>query len=106
MNAKTVLCAFAFAALASAGYAAPTVVVDQKGMKFSVQTLTIKKGSTIRFTNSDPTVHNIFITGESGRVDGGLQSPGHALNVPFMKAGAYQVTCGIHPKMKLLVLVQ
>lgn len=98
--------AVSVAAFAGVAYAAATVTVDQKGLAFSTVRLTIAKGSVVRFTNSDATAHNILITGAGQRINGGLQQPGRAFAAPFLKPGAYQVTCGIHPKMKLSVVVK
>jgi plastocyanin len=39
-------------------------------------------------------------------VCGLLQQPGAEFKVPFVKPGTYQVSCGIHPKMKLSVTVK
>lgn len=91
---------------AGAGYAATVQTVDQKDLAFSVSTLVISRGTIVRFTNSDKTAHNILITGGGGRVNGGLQQSGVAFSAPFAKAGAYSVTCGIHPRMKLRVVVK
>jgi len=93
-------------AVATACYAAATQVVDQRGLAFSVGALSIAKGSVIQFTNSDDTAHNILIQGAGGTINGGLQQPGEAFRAPFMKAGVYQITCGIHPRMKLTVTVR
>jgi hypothetical protein len=45
-------------------------------------------------------------TGEGVSLNGGLQQPGAEFKVPFVKPGTYQVSCGIHPKMKLSVTVK
>jgi cytochrome c peroxidase len=55
------------------------------------------------FVNDDRTAHNITVTGEGLALNGGLQQPGAEFKVPFAKPGTYQVSCGIHPKMKLSV---
>ena len=96
------------AAFAVAGvcWAAASVTVDQKNIAFSLPSLTVKKGDTVVFTNSDQTSHNLLITGEGVTIDSGLQQPGVVFKAPFLKAGTYQVICGIHPKMKMSVVVQ
>lgn len=58
------------------------------------------------FVNQDKTAHNITVTGEGLNLNGGLQQPGGEFRVPFAKSGTYQVSCGIHPKMKLNVTVK
>jgi plastocyanin len=82
------------------------VTVTQKGLQFSVEELTVKKGQTVVFLNEDRTAHNITVSGDSLNLNGGLQQPGNEFKVPFTKAGVYQVSCGIHPKMKLSITVK
>jgi len=95
------------AALAMSGICwAATMAVDQKNIAFSVSRLVVKKGDIVTFTNSDPTSHNLLITGDGATVDSGLQKPGVAFEAPFMKSGTYRVTCAIHPKMTMTVVVQ
>ena len=94
-------------ALATAGVCwAAQVSVDQKDIAFSIGSLTVKKGDIVSFNNSDQTSHNLLITGEGVTINSGLQQPGVTFKAPFMKAGTYQVICGIHPKMKMTVVVQ
>jgi cytochrome c peroxidase len=92
-------------ALATAAWAA-TFTVDQKNLKFSVKELKIAKGDSIEFTNSDDTSHNITITGQGFTANSGLQAPGKPFKAPFAKAGVYKVSCGIHPNMRMTVIVE
>jgi plastocyanin len=82
------------------------VTVTQKGLQFSVEELTVKKGQMVVFVNDDRTAHNITVSGEGLNLNGGLQQPGAEFKVPFTKTGVYQVSCGIHPKMKLSITVK
>ena len=92
-------------ALATAAWAG-TLSVDQKNLKFSVRELTISKGDSVEFTNSDDTSHNITITGAGFTANSGLQKPGQPFKVPLVKAGVYKVSCGIHPNMRMTVTVE
>jgi cytochrome c peroxidase len=92
-------------ALAGAAWAA-AVTVDQKNLKFSVRELKISKGDSIEFTNSDDTSHNITISGQGLTLNSGLQAPGRPFKAPFAKAGVYKVSCGIHPNMRMTVVVE
>lgn len=85
---------------------AGTLSVDQKNLKFSVRELKIAKGDSIEFTNSDDTSHNITITGAGFTANSGLQAPGKPFKAPFVKAGVYKVSCGIHPNMRMTVTVE
>jgi plastocyanin len=86
----------------------PPVTVNQAGLKFSVKDLEVSKGQTVVFLNDDNTSHNITITGDGNgvSVNGGLQAPGGKSEMPFAKPGTYAVTCGIHPKMKMTIVVK
>ena len=68
--------------------------------------LAVTKGQSVIFKNDDRTAHNITVSGEGVNLNSGLQQPGVEFKVPFAKPGTYQVSCGIHPKMKLTVTVQ
>jgi plastocyanin len=99
-----VLCAGLF--LANSASAATTVTVDQKNLKFSIPMLKISKGDSVEFKNSDDTSHNITIKGDGFSANSGLQAPGQPFKAPMVKAGTYKVTCGIHPNMKMTIVVE
>jgi plastocyanin len=86
--------------------AAATHSVSQKGLRFGVEELTMKKGESVLFLNDDRTAHNITVSGEGVNVNGGLQQPGGEFRMPFAKSGTYAVSCAIHPKMKMAIIVQ
>ena len=106
VKAYVVLAAAGVLALAGAAWAATTVTVDQKNLKFSVRELKIFRGDSIEFTNSDDTQHNITITGAGFTANSGLQAPGKPFKAPFVKSGVYKVSCGIHPNMRMTVTVE
>lgn len=108
MKFKTI-CAFAAVfpiVISSVAWAAGIVTVDQRGLAFSVATLSVNKGDVVTFNNNDSTSHNIIVTGQGVRLNSGLQAPGVAFKAPFFKAGIYEVICGIHPRMKVAVTVR
>lgn len=82
---------------------AASLMVDQAGLAFSTASLAVKRGQAVTFRNSDRTAHNITVSGAGMNFNGGLQKPGEAVDVLFTKAGAFTVTCGIHPKMTMTV---
>jgi len=83
-----------------------TVVVDQKRLRFSLPSVTMKVGDHLRFTNSDDVNHNVLISLGGRRTNSGLQKPGEPFEVPMVREGTYQVTCGIHPRMRMVVVVE
>ena len=106
MKRVSFLCVAGAVALAATVRAAAPVTVSQSNLQFSVEELSVTKGQMVVFVNQDKTAHNITVTGEGLNLNGGLQQPGGEFRVPFAKTGTYQVSCGIHPKMKLSVTVK
>ena len=86
--------------------ASTTHVVDQSKLQFSVSELRIKKGDTVKFMNSDRPAHNILVTDGTKVLSSGLQQPGEPFEVPFTREGTFPVTCGIHPKMHMTIVVE
>ena len=96
----------ASAGLAGAAHAAETVV-DQQGLKFVPNSLTINAGDSIRFTNSDPFTHDVTVIGPDGSAsDKGLQHHGKDSVVVFPTAGKFSILCKMHPNMKATVVVK
>jgi plastocyanin len=92
--------------LAGAAHAAETVV-DQMGLKFVPDSVTINAGDTIRFTNSDPFTHDVTVISPDGSAsDKGLQHHGKENTVVFARAGKYSIVCKMHPNMKATVIVK
>jgi plastocyanin len=106
MKRVSFLCVAGAALLAATVRAAAPITVSQTNLQFSVEELSVAKGQMVVFVNQDKTAHNITVTGEGLSLNGGLQQPGGEFRVPFAKTGTYQVSCGIHPKMKLSVTVK
>ena len=92
--------------LVGVAWAGAKIVVQQKDLSFGQDTLTVKSGDVVQFDNLDSTSHNIIITGEGVTLNSGLQQPNVSFKAPMIKNGAYQVMCGIHPKMKMKINVQ
>ncbi len=106
MKRMNLVCLTAAVAITSLVRAAAPVTVTQKGLQFSVEALNLSKGQVVTFVNDDRTAHNITVSGEGLNLNGGLQQPGGDFKVPFAKPGTYQVSCGIHPKMKMTITVK
>ncbi|MGZ5934837.1 MAG: cupredoxin domain-containing protein [Rhizomicrobium sp.] len=101
---KRIAAALAICTVAGTCQAA-TVSVDQHNLSFDKADLTVNKGDIVAFNNGDNTSHNILISGDGLSLNGGLQQPGQTFSAPFIKSGTFQVTCAIHPKMKLTIHV-
>ncbi|HEY0265295.1 MAG TPA: hypothetical protein VGC16_01005 [Rhizomicrobium sp.] len=90
------------AALAAPGFADDAHTVIQKGRRFSVPEITIRRGDSLTFTNQDEFIHQIYA---EGLFDSEERSPGQNLDETFPRTGTFEVHCHIHPKMKLVVHV-
>src|SRR5690242_2400296 len=94
--------------------------VSMAGSDFSVTSVTIKAGQSVRFT--DPAgvgATHIVCLGNEGSCDSAAQGPqalegsGFTINagdppkdITFATAGTYKITCSVHPSMNLTVTVQ
>jgi plastocyanin len=94
--------AFALAgvALSPLVVAAETVEVAVLDYKYTPAQLTVKAGTTVRWTNREKrTTHSILFSGP-----GGFESerffPGESWQRVFDKPGSYPYSCGPHPEMK------
>lgn len=71
---------------------------------FSPKTITIKKGTTVVFTNQDSVSHTA--TADGGSFDTGLLAKGESGFVTFDKAGTFTYHCTPHPYMKATIVVE
>ena len=83
-------------ARSSAGDSAMTVHL--KGDAFQPDTVTVKVGETVTFTNDDQVAHNV-IAPDKG-IDSGDIRPGKSWQYTFTTAGTYDYLCTYHPGMK------
>ena len=99
---------FALGALTSVGLAAatPAITVIQKGRNFDPQSISVRAGDVVRFTNDDEFIHQIYVRTPGFSFDSNEQLPDNAIDIAFTKKGSFTVLCGIHPKMSLAVDVK
>ena len=82
-------------------------MVSQRGRAFLPGALTVHRGETVEIVNDDgDLMHHAYIDDPGFSFDSGDQEPGARADIAFTKAGTFDVLCGIHPKMKLVVTVQ
>jgi plastocyanin len=83
------------------------VIVSQRGRAFNPNFLSISKGDTVRIVNDDgDLLHHAYVESDTFNFDSGDQLPGSKTDVVFSVPGTFNVLCGIHPKMKLVVVVK
>jgi plastocyanin len=81
--------------------------VSQVGREFTPGHLDLQRGDTVEIVNDDADfTHHTYINSESLTFDSGDQAPGRSVDIRFSKPGAFEVLCGVHPKMRLTVTVQ
>ncbi len=72
------------------------VSVTIKDFSFSPGTLTIAKGTTVKWTNAGPSTHTVTsATFDSGNIN----APNGTFSHTFATAGTYAYHCSIHPNM-------
>ena len=92
--------------LVSAAGAAETVEVQIKDYKYTPAQLTVKVGTTVKWTNREKrTTHSILFTGPGG-FESERMFPDESWQRTFDKPGSYPYSCGPHPEMKGLVDVK
>jgi plastocyanin len=96
----------------------PSNEVDMGFSTFVQPSRTIKVGESIHFVNEQSGVTHVICLGREGNCDtsamgpqelsgqGLTIQPGQTQDVRFDAAGAYAITCPIHPKMNLSITVQ
>lgn len=81
------------------------VAVQIKNFAFSPPSLTVKAGSTVTWTNDDPspTIHTA--TADDGSFTTGNIEPGKSGSHTFNTPGTYAYHCAIHNYMKATITV-
>jgi plastocyanin len=79
--------------------------IAQKDKAFSETEVAIKVGDEIAFVNDDSITHNILSNSGGNTFNLGTQAPGTTASYTFKTAGEVEVSCAIHPRMKLKVTV-
>ncbi len=70
---------------------------------FSPDTLTVKVGTTVKWTNNDSTAHTV--TADDKSFDSGNLDPGKSFSFTFKQAGTFSYHCKIHPTMQAKIVV-
>jgi len=98
-------------AIAGKSFPAPSqsVLMDQKGLRFSPSVLVVQKGTTVDFQNDDSVQHNVFWPSISGnKKDGhnmGTWPKGEKRSFKFDTPGVVPLLCNVHPEMSGYIVV-
>lgn len=83
----------------------PRARMDQHNETFVPHVLAITQGTTVDFTNTDATYHNVFSLSKPKRFDLGRYARGQSQSVRFDRPGVVRVFCDIHSHMSAFILV-
>ena len=78
--------------------------VEIADFKYAPETVTVKAGTEVTWTNSDDATHTA--TADDSSFDTGDLDQGDAKSVTFDQAGRFTYYCRFHPFMKATVEVQ
>jgi plastocyanin len=81
-----------------------TVQVNMQGFAFDPQTVTIKVGDTVNWTNMDEAPHNATAVDKSWKTS--TFAKGESGSVTFATGGTFPYICTVHPNMTGTVIVQ
>ncbi|MEK7407543.1 MAG: DUF2012 domain-containing protein [Acidobacteriota bacterium] len=80
--------------------------IDQVKMVFIPHVLPVVLGTTVKFLNSDPVLHNVFTPSRAGnKFNLGTWPKGEAKSYTFDKVGDVRLLCNVHPEMEAFVVV-
>lgn len=80
------------------------VSVEIKDFAFGPKTITVKKGTTVTWTNQDSIKHNAAADDGSFKTE--LMAKGESQSITFDKVGIYNYHCTPHPNMKATIIVE
>lgn len=72
---------------------------------FSPRVLVVPVGSTVRFPNDDPILHNVFSVSRGNAFDVGVYGPGDGASHTFTVPGLVRVFCNVHHDMAAYIVV-
>lgn len=96
---------------------ADEIFIEQRDKKFHHEgkivltndVIHAKVGDVLHFINLDPFIHNIYSFSDALFFDSGAQKPqsqgGKEFIVTLKQAGEIEISCAIHPAMRLMIEV-
>jgi plastocyanin len=83
----------------------PATAVSIHNFTFNPQTVTVKAGTTVTWTNEDDIPHGIAATNNAFKRSPALDTDDH-YSFTFTTPGTYQYFCYLHPHMTGTIVVQ
>jgi plastocyanin len=66
----------------------------------------LKAGDTLQFKNDDTVTHHVYSLTKGQEFDLATAKPGTTAKRAFPKPGRVEIRCGLHPGMRLVVMVE
>jgi len=92
----------------SGSQASVTAVIDQKNFLFQPETVAIRQGDSVKFTNSDETTHNVQVSSDLASFNVNMPGGG-SYTKAFQRAGGIRqplhVGCVFHSAMRAWIFV-
>jgi plastocyanin len=82
-----------------------TVTIETRNKAFSPRVLAVPRGSTLRFPNRDPILHNVFSVSRGNAFDLGLLGHGPGAETSLEQPGLVRIYCNVHHGMVAYVMV-
>jgi amicyanin len=114
MMTRSVIAAAVFGAIVGSGLAGAILVaraqtsssaVAMHNFTFTPQTLTVKTGTTVTWTNKDDTPHGVASANNAFKKSQALDSDDN-YSFTFATPGTYAYFCFVHPFMKGTIVVE
>ena len=79
--------------------------IGQKEKCFAPEHVRVGLGESLVIVNNDNRPHNVSIAHPRMGFSSGMQDPGDEVKLEFPEEGKYEIFCGVHPNMRLMVEV-
>jgi cytochrome c peroxidase len=83
-----------------------TTQVGQKNRTFTPSAVVVRAGQSLTIVNDDVRTHTVSVAAPQMTFSSEAMEPGDRVILPFTEAGKFDVICGIHPEMRLNVIVE
>jgi plastocyanin len=82
-----------------------TNTVSIEGFAFNPGNITVKKGTTVTWTNNDSIAHTVTESDDKNGPDSDTLQPGKTYEFTYAQTGTFQYKCTLHPDMTGTVTV-
>jgi cytochrome c peroxidase len=79
--------------------------ISQKNRTFTPAAIRVRHGQSITVLNDDTRTHNVRIASPQLEFNSGAQEPGESVVLRLDRTGTFEAHCGIHPTMRLTIVV-